>query len=510
MQESNPYFIKRKLNFWEIWNMSFGFLGIQFGWGLQMANMSSIYETLGADAGEIPGLWLAAPLTGLIVQPIIGYISDKTWTPLGRRKPFFLIGAILSSLMLIVMPHSSSLWMAAGLLWILDASINISMEPFRAFVADMLPKEQQTQGYTMQSTFIGLGAIIASALPWIFTNVFNISGEAAPGVIPTNVKWSFYLGAIAFFSAVFYTIVTTKEYPPADMDGFLAEQKAAKEKGLLNRIAEGASEIFSAAGNMPLVMRQLSLVQFLTWPGLFLMWFYFGVGITRSVFNYVDYPKEVTEYHEFINYQNNLGTFRLSENTAKKYASVADFSSSMSNQVTSQFGSAQAFNDEMKANAKRKRDGNDWGGLCFAFYSLITFVFSIYLLPKMAESLGKKRTHFICLLIGAVGLLSTGYITDKNLLLFSMACVGIAWSSILSMPYAMLVPHLSDRKTGVYVGIFNSFIVLPEILATLCFGWIMTNLLGDNRISGVMCGGLMLVLAALATLRVKDDYNING
>lgn len=512
MQEKNPYFIKRELGFWEIWNMSFGFLGIQFGWGLQMANMSAIYETLGANPDEIPGLWLAAPLTGLIVQPIIGYISDKTWTPLGRRKPFFLIGAILSSIMLIIMPHSSTLWMAAGLLWILDASINISMEPFRAFVADMLPKEQQTTGYTMQSMFIGLGAVIASALPWIFTNVFEVNNMAAPGVIPTNVKWSFYIGAVAFFSAVIYTIMTTKEYPPADMESFLAEKAAAQSKGLISRISEGVAEISHAAMNMPLVMRQLSLVQFLTWPGLFLMWFYFGVGTTRTVFKYVDYPKEQIAYLTYVKNDTAMvkKEFKLSEELQAEFGSIEKVAAVAKPAIEQKFGSIDAFNKEINVNEQRKRDGNDWGGICFAFYSLVTFLFAIYLLPTMVKRLGKKMTHFICLLIGALGLFSTGFITNQYMLFISMAGVGIAWASILSMPYAMLVPHLNDRKTGVYVGIFNFFIVLPEILATLCFGFVMREILGDNRIAGVMCGGFMLVLAAIATLRVKDDYNVNA
>jgi maltose/moltooligosaccharide transporter len=491
---TNPYFIKRNLSFWEIWNMSFGFLGIQFGWGLQMANMSAIYENLGAKADDIPGLWLAAPLTGLIVQPIIGYLSDTTWTPLGRRKPFFLVGAILASIMLLIMPHSSSLWMAAGLLWMLDASINISMEPFRAFVADMLPAEQQTKGFTMQSVFIGLGAIIASALPWVFTNWLHVSNETLPGSIPTNVRWSFYIGAVAFFSAVFYTIYTTKEYPPADMEGFLADKAIAQQEGLLGRIMRGAKEIINGVFTMPKVMRQLSLVQFLTWPGLFLMWFYFGVGISRTVFGFVDFPEEQTKFYEYL-VKNETSTTTMQFPAVEQAMSV-------------KYGSIQNFKAIMKENNQRKSEGGDWGGLCFAFYSLITFIFSFTFLPRMAERYGQKRTHFICLLIGALGLFSVGFISSKYLLLFSMACVGIAWSSILSMPYAMLVRHLSDRQTGLYVGIFNFFIVIPEILATLFFGWVMHHLLGDNRITAVVCGGGLLLLAAFATLQVEDGEKI--
>ena len=509
MNENNPYFIKRSLSFWEIWNMSFGFLGIQFGWGLQMANMSAIYEKLGANADEIPGLWLAAPLTGLIIQPIIGYMSDKTWTPLGRRKPFFLVGAILSSIMLILMPHSSSLWMAAGLLWVLDASINISMEPFRAFVADMLPKEQQTKGYTMQTFFIGIGAVIASALPWIFTNIFHVATETARGEIPTNVRWSFYIGAVAFLSTVLYTIYTTKEYPPADIKGFMEEREAAKREGLLGRISRGASEIFEALFSMPKVMRQLSLVQFLTWPGLFLMWFYFGVGITRTVFDFKDYPAEQTEYYEYLKNKSDTKTdkkaFVLGAETAAKMGSMDAFASKMQTETNTTFGNETAFYKEMNQNDTRRVDGGNWAGLCFAFYSLVTFLFAFYLLPTMSDRLGKKQTHFVCLILGAIGLLSVAFVTNKYALFASMTGVGIAWASILSMPYAMLVPHLSDRKTGVYVGIFNFFIVLPEILATLFFGYIMKHFLHDDRIAAVTCGGAMLLIAAFATLRVNDE-----
>jgi maltose/moltooligosaccharide transporter len=269
---------KPNLSFWQIWNMSFGFMGIQFGWGLQMANMSSIYENLGAKPEDIPALWLAAPLTGLLVQPVIGYLSDRTWHPvLGRRRPFFLIGAILSSLCLFIMPNASALWMAAGLLWVLDSSINISMEPFRAFVADKLPENQRTVGFSMQSFFIGVGATIASALPWIFTHWFNVNSTAAHGQVADNVKWSFYIGGIAFLGAVLYTVFTTKEYPPSEEE--LAEKKAEK-KGLLS----GVNEIVHAITNMPKRMKQLALIQFVTWPGLFLMWFYYTPTVANDIF----------------------------------------------------------------------------------------------------------------------------------------------------------------------------------------------------------------------------------
>lgn len=427
-----------RLSFPQVWNMSFGFLGIQFGWGLQMANMSAIYEYLGAKADQIPMLWLAAPLTGLLVQPIIGHMSDRTWGPLGRRRPYFLVGALLASAALLLMPNASSLWMAAGLLWILDASINVSMEPFRAFVADMLPPEQRTDGFAMQSLFIGLGAVIASALPWIMTNYLGVTGGGAHA-IPMNVKLSFYIGAVAFLGAVLWTIVTTKEYPPEDMAAFQAAK--ARSVGL----AATSREIVDAIGAMPTVMKQLAVVQICTWFGLFCMWLYFGVAVARNVFGAPD------------------------------------------------------------ESSLLYREGVEWAGLCFAMYSVVTFAFS-FVLPKIAASLGRRHTHSLCLLMGAAGLLSVAVIHDKNLLMLSMVGVGIAWASILSMPYAILAGSLPAGKTGVYMGIFNFFIVLPEIAASLGFGWVMQHLLGNNRLAAVVAGGVFMMIAAGLTQLVRDDH----
>ena len=270
-------------SYWQIWNMSFGFLGIQFGWGLQMANMSAIYEYLGARPDQIPILWLAAPLTGLLVQPIIGHASDRTWTRLGRRRPYFLAGAILSSLALLLMPQSSALWMAAGLLWILDSSINISMEPFRAFVADLLPENQRTQGFAMQSLFIGLGAVFASVLPWLLTNVLHLQSSTSQAhAIPLTVRLSFYVGAGAFLGAVLWTIATTREYPPPNLEEFGRAKRS--NMGLF----KNAKEILQAIRHMPLTMRQLAPVQLLTWLGLFCMWLYFPVAVARNVFGAPD------------------------------------------------------------------------------------------------------------------------------------------------------------------------------------------------------------------------------
>ena len=422
--------------FWQIWNMSFGFLGIQFGWGLQMANMSAIYEYLGARADQIPILWLAAPLTGLIVQPIIGHASDRTWGPLGRRRPYFLAGAILSSAALILMPRSSALWMAAGLLWVLDASINISMEPFRAFVADLLPESQRTRGFAMQSLFIGLGAVIASALPYLLTNVFHV-GDSHSGAIPFTVRVSFRIGALAFLGAVLWTIVTTREYPPFDLADF--QKHKAEQRGLL----AGAREILRSIAEMPRTMRQLAWVQIFTWLGLFCMWLYFPVAVARNIFGATD-------------------------TTSSSYTA-----------------------------------GVEWAGICFGMYSLVCFAFS-FVLPALAHRLGRKVTHILCLICGGIGLLAVALIHNKFLLLFSMTGVGIAWASTLAMPYSILAGSLPPAKTGVYMGIFNFFIVIPEITASLFFGWVMAHLLHNNRLTAVVAGGIFFLLAALLTNRVED------
>jgi maltose/moltooligosaccharide transporter len=428
---------KPRLRFWQIWNMSFGFFGIQFGWGLQMANMSAIYEYLGARADQIPILWLAAPLTGLIVQPIIGHMSDHTWGRLGRRRPYFLTGAILSSIALILMPNSSTLWMAAGLLWILDASINVSMEPFRAFVADMLPEDQRTRGFAMQSLFIGLGAVIASALPFMLTNWLHIGAGAEAHTIPAPVRFSFYAGAAVFFGAVLWTILTSKEYPPQDLHAF--RKAKAEAKGL----AANAREIFHSIGAMPATMRQLALVQICTWLGLFCMWLYFPVAVAHNVFGAED-------------------------ETSRMYT-----------------------------------DGVEWAGLCFAMYSVVCFVFSL-ILPLIAARFGRKTTHSLCLLCGAVGLLSVAIIHDKWLLLLSMTGVGIAWASTLAMPYVILAGCLPANKIGIYMGIFNFSIVLPEIAASLGFGWLMSHVFDNNRLAAVVTGGIFMILAAILMQRVQD------
>ena len=430
---------KPPLSFWQIWNMSFGFLGIQFGWGLQMANMSPIYKYLGASDSQIPLLWLAAPLTGFIVQPIIGAMSDRTWGPLGRRRPYFLVGAILSSLALIAMPNCSALWMAAGLLWILDASINVSMEPFRAFVADKLPEEQRGTGFAMQSFFIGVGAVIAGMLPYLLKNWFNVSSDTSEAnAIPPNVKISFYVGAAAFLGAVWWTVFSSKEYPPEDLEAF------RRHKAASGGVAHFAREIFDALAKMPGTMKRLALVQFFTWLGLFCMWLHF------------------------------------------------------SNAVPVVFGSNDPNSPVFKA-------GVEWAGVCYAVKDAVTFL-AAFALMAAARKYDRRRIHGVCLALGGLGLLAVGFIhgeAQKHLLLVALALGGVAWASILSMPYAILAGALPAERMGVYMGIFNFFIVLPEILAALTFGPLVKNFLHGNLVHAVMAGGVCMLVAALLAQWVK-------
>jgi len=431
-----------RLSFWQIWNMNFGFFGIQFGWGLQMANMSAIYSFLGANPEHIPLLWLAAPVTGLIIQPIVGYFSDRTWTGLGRRRPYFLVGAICASLALIAMPNSSTLWMAAGLLWILDASVNISMEPFRAFVGDKLPPKQRKFGFAMQSVLIGLGAVLSSALPWLLTNVFGMSGERTEGSpIPLTVHIAFYVGAFLFFFAVLYTILTTKEYPPEDMEAF--KKMKAEGGGPLHVF----QEIFDGIRTMPKIMAQLAVPQFFTWFGLFCLWINFSTGITEKLYD-----------------------------------------------TNSESAAYQA--------------GIEWAGLMFSVYNAVAFLFA-FLLLKVVQYFTARQIHTVALLIGALGMLSTGLVGDPRWLIASMIGVGIGWASILAMPYAMLSNGLPAHKMGFYMGVFNFFIVLPQIVASLSLGFVIEHLLGNHPINAVMLGGASLLVAAV-TLRFVDEAASEG
>jgi len=437
---------KPQLSFWQIWNMSFGFLGIQFGMGLQMANMSAIFSFLDAKEEDLSLLWIAAPLTGLIVQPIVGYMSDRTWTGLGRRRPYFLVGAILASLALVAMPHSSALWMAVGLLWILDASLNVTMEPFRAFVADKLPESQRSTGFSVQSLLIGLGAVIASALPWMLTNWFGVAeGNADGGAIPKAVMISFHVGAAALFIAVVHTILTTKEYPPEDMEAF--RKMKAESRGVGGFFVE----LIQGLKSMPRTMKQLAVVQFFSWIALFCMWVFWAPAIGRHVFG-------------------------------------GDPSDEAGWKVVMEEAGA-------------------WTGVCFAIYNLVCVIFSFVLLA-LSRRCSPRMIHLSCLLVGALGLFAANVISDQHMLLLSMVGVGIAWASILSMPYAILSSALPPSKMGFYMGVFNFFIVLPQVLVALTMGKMVKAFFGGDSMVAIMVAGVCWVLAALAMLRVDKQENV--
>ena len=429
---------KPTLSFKQIVNMSFGFFGIQFGFALQNANVSRIFQTLGAEIDKIGILWIAAPITGFLVQPIIGYLSDRTWHPRwGRRRPFFFIGALLSSIALILMPQSTALWMAATLLWVLDASINISMEPFRAFVGDKLASSQRTTGFATQTFFIGLGAVIASLLPYLFTNAFGIANTAAPGVIPPSVKYSFYIGGVIFLSSVLWTVFTTEEFPPENIETW--EQEKLKTKGVFNGIAEISKGIFT----MPKTMMQLAIVQFFTWLAFFSMWIYTSPAVA----------------------QNAYGT---SDTTSKTF-----------------------------------QDAGDWVGVMFMVYNGVS-AFTAFLLPMLAKYIGRKYTHMISLIIGGIGLASMFFIHSPQMLLLPMIGVGLAWSSTLTMPYAILAGALPSHKMGFYMGVFNFFIVIPQIVAAAILGFFIKSLFNEQSIYALAIGGISMMIAGLLCVIITD------
>ena len=496
---------KPQLSFWQIWNMSFGFLGIQFGFALQNANVSRIFETLGANIDEIPILWIAAPVTGLIIQPIIGHMSDKTWNKLGRRRPFFLVGALLASTAIIFMPNSPTLWIAAGMLWIMDASINISMEPFRAFVGDMLPSEQRTVGFSMQSFFIGIGAIVASALPYMMTNWFGISNTADAGQIPDSVKFSFYIGGAVFLLAVLYTVFSTKEYSPEELKKFSDEEKKSSSTkeldshsisaksfnkngliwiaigligsallyfvlhetdyglyvlfvgsiifGLLqlvagfftsqNKTTSGLVSILNDLYKMPKTMRQLAVVQFFSWFALFAMWIYTTPAVTHHIYGATDPSSEL--YNK----------------------------------------------------------GADWVGVLMAVYNGFAALMA-FVIMWIAKLTNRKTVHMISLIIGGISFASFYVIKDPNLLLVSELGIGLAWASILAMPYAILAGSLPAEKMGVYMGIFNFFIVIPQITAAAILGFFVKNIVGGEAIYALLLGGISMIFAGIFTMFVDD------
>jgi maltose/moltooligosaccharide transporter len=486
---------KPTLSFWQIWNMCFGFLGIQFGFALQNANVSRIFQTLGAEMDEVPGLWIAAPLTGLIVQPIVGYLSDRTWTGLGRRRPYFLAGAVLSTLALFVMPNSPTLWIAAGTLWVLDASLNISMEPFRAFVGDQLAPRQRPTGYLMQSFFIGIGSVVASMLPWLLAKA-GVGNTAAPGEIPDTVRYAFYFGGTVLFLAILWTVLRTREYPPEQLhafddaqpegvDGDAPQVPAARRRRhglfwLLPGIIGAAliasygldRQLYLLAGliasyglallistalrpqsmlttivrdlhDMPTTMRQLAVVQFFSWFALFAMWIYTTAAVTSIHYG------------------------------------------------SSDTGSA-AYNE-----------GANWVGVLFAAYNGFAAIAAI-VIPWMVRAFGLRVSHLINVTLGGLGLLSIAWIRDPDWLLLSMVGVGFAWASILSLPYALLSDSVPARKMGVYMGIFNFFIVIPQLVAASLLGFLLRTLFDNSPIQALVIGGVSLVISGLCVLRVAD------
>ena len=419
--------------------MSFGFLGIQMGFALQIGNTTRIFQTLDVDIESIPIFWLAGPVTGFVVQPIIGYLSDRTWSPKwGRRRPFFLIGAIMAFVALMIMPNSGVWWMALGMLWLMDTSFNVAMEPFRAFVGDKLPSEQRTTGFTMQSFFIGTGAVIASLLPYMLTNWFGVDNIGLEGEIGDSVKWSFYIGAIAFLLAVSWTVFRTKEYPPEDLEAFEKEKK--ETSGIINAFVA----IFTGLFQMPKTMMQLAAVQFFSWLALFAMWIYTTPVVAEQIFGSGD-------------------------------------------------ASTQAY-----------QDGADWVGVCFAVYNGVAAL-SAFLIPVVAKKISRRSAHMVALFCGALGLISIYFAQTPTHVVMSMVGVGIAWASILSMPYAMLMGSLPANKLGYFVGVFNFFIVIPQILAAGILGWVLKTFFQNLSIYALVIGGISFAIAAVLCLLITDE-----
>jgi len=437
---------KPKLSFWQIWNMSFGFFGIQFGFALQNGNASRILTTFGADVEHLSWFWLAAPLTGMIVQPLIGYYSDRTWTSLGRRRPYFLTGAILASTALMLMPNSQflanmlpPLYVGAGILMIMDASFNVAMEPFRALVADLLPADQRTLGFSVQTFLIGLGAVLGSWLPYIFAEWFGVEKITAAGSVPYNVTISFYVGAVIFLIAILWTVVTTKEFPP-DTE-YLKEEAAKGTKGL--------RQIATDFTNMPKTMRQLGFVQFFSWFALFSMWVFTSSAVAVHVYG-------------------------LSPNDH----------------------SSLAFNE-----------AGNWVGIIFGVYNGVSAIYALCL-PFIAAKIGRKLTHSISLAAGGIGLISIYFVHDPNILIFSMVGVGVAWASILAMPYAILAGAIPPQKMGIYMGVFNFFITLPQIFNGIVGGPIVKYIYGSQAIYSIVMAGVFLLIASFCVRFVEDKDDI--
>ena len=444
---------KRKLSFWQIWNMSFGFLGIQMGFALQNANASRILQIFGADVHELSWFWIIAPLMGLIVQPIIGHYSDKTWGKFGRRKPFFLVGALLASIGLILMPQAEifiaflpALWVGAGMLMIMDASFNIAMEPFRALVGDNLRTDQRTLGFSVQTALIGFGAVIGSWLPYVLTNWFGVSNRNEDGGVPMHLILSFVIGAIILVGSILVSIFTTKEYSPDELLQF-EDEMAHRETKIADANAKESSllDIFEDFRKMPTTMRQLSWVQFFSWFGLFGMWVFTTPAIAHHIYG-----------------------LPISDSKSEAY-----------------------------------QNAGDWVGVLFGIYNLVS-AFYAFALPYIAKKIGRKLTHSISLIIGGLGLISIYFVPNEDWLILSMIGVGIAWASILSMPYAILAGSISPMKMGVYMGIFNFFIVIPQIINALIGGPLVKYAYNDNAIFALVTSGVSFLIAAILVVKVKD------
>ena len=496
---------KPNLSFWQIWNMSFGFFGIQFGFALQNGNASRIFSTLGAVEHELAVLWLAAPITGLIVQPIIGYYSDRTWHPKwGRRRPYFTIGALLASIALCLMPNSPALWMAAGMLWILDGSINISMEPFRALVGDMLNSSQRTKGFAFQSLFIGSGAIIASFMPWIFKNWFHVSNTAPAGEIADSVKYSFYIGALVLFITVMWTVFTTKEYPPSpEAEANLKN----REKRKIDNESFYRKRFFDIGIILSIVAIAFSLLLYLTNPGkeLYLLSFIFGLfGIIHLIS-----AVYISQGRSYLGIVNMVKDFNTMPKTMIQLAFVQFFSwfalFAMWIYTTSAVTS-HIFNSS-DPTSSAFNDGADLVGNLFGTYNGIAAVAAL-LLPIVAKYTSRRLTHLLALACGGVGLISFYFISNPNFLYISMIGVGIAWASILSVPYAMLSGSLPSEKMGYYMGVFNFFIVIPQIVAGTVLGFMLTHLFNGQSIYILVAGGVSMFIAGLLCLRVNDDDEV--
>ena len=495
---------KPKLGLAQIINMSVGFFGIQFAFGLQNANVSRIFQTLGASIDNIPILWIAAPLTGLIIQPIIGHWSDKTWHKRwGRRRPFFMVGALFASLALFVFPNVSEVWMAAIMLWLLDASINVSMEPFRAFVGDMLPDSQRTTGFAMQSFFIGIGAVISSLLPFMLTKL-GVANEAAAGVLPDSIKISFIAGAIVYIAAISYTVFTTREYSPDELKSFGEIEETDKEINI--KTSDGT---FTKKG---------------------MIWAFIGLLLTAGLYLYNSSVENKLEKELYVltggiaafgicqliagnlqkrNSKNGfvevMDDLNFLPDTMKKLAVVQFFSwfALFAMWIYSTPALAQHLSGTTDTTSKAYNDMGNWVGVLFAWYNGFAALFA-FLLPVLAKKFSRPTTHMIALIAGGLGLISFYIFKNENLLIISMAGIGLAWCSILAMPYSMLTKTLPAHKMGVYMGIFNFFIVIPQILAATLLGVFTKHIFNGNAVMTIVVGGCSMILAALLTLRIKD------